>query len=240
MGCLSQVDFEVRLDKYLSGIVWVNPALDRLDINWVLDKSITEKLKCHFQSYLGTNNSGAARRVFINHCDIFRTFIHYSMSPKPTFKKSLRSGILTKRFSSRLWLTLKSFRPSFIPLVQAMTELCPCPTPVVSDSFPANSVTGAVEISFIPIAAGMASISTREKLILLFALQRFLFSLSFMFIQCSSYVLRIQIKTWFFSFSALQIPFALWDWSCLLLDIHIKNKFLDRSDFYKELCTSEC
>lgn len=137
-GCLSQVDFEARLDKYLSGIVWVNPALDRLDINWVLDKSITEKLKCHFQSYLGTNNSGAARRVFINHCGIFRTFIHYSMSPKPSFKKSLRSGILTKRFSSRLYLLLNLsgqassllFRPwqSYVPVLHQLSQIPPQPT----------------------------------------------------------------------------------------------------------------
>lgn len=148
VGCLSQADFEARLDNHLSGIVWVNPVLDRLDINWVLDKSMTKKLKCHFQSDLGTNNSGTARRVFINHCGIFRTFIHYSTSPNPTFKKSVWNGILTKCFSSKIWLTLKCFRASSIPLVQAMTELCPCPTPLVSDSSPANSVTGTVKTPF--------------------------------------------------------------------------------------------
>lgn len=35
LGSLSQEDSETRLRKYLSGTVWVNPLLDRPDINWV-------------------------------------------------------------------------------------------------------------------------------------------------------------------------------------------------------------
>lgn len=50
---------------------------------------MTEKLKCHFQSDLVTNNSGIARRIFINHRCIFRTFIHHGNSPSPTFKNYL-------------------------------------------------------------------------------------------------------------------------------------------------------
>lgn len=50
----------------------------------LLDNSITEKLKDHFQSYKGTNSSRRAGNIFIHHWDIFRHLFPHGRSPSPT------------------------------------------------------------------------------------------------------------------------------------------------------------
>lgn len=118
-----------------------------------------------------------------------------------------------------------------------------CPKLIVSDASLASSVTDTDKLhSPLQLLEWFQSLSVRCYFILLFALQFFLLTLGFMYIQRSSYVLSIQIKKCFLSVSELKksiCTLRVMLLPCLFLDIQIKNKFLNRSEFQREFCTSQ-